>query len=275
MLFPYFYFMWKIIKSESNQLINELKNLEFKTSVIFLSSIVLLTLSWYYSNPNFISKIFSFHKSFELVYEDLTAFSGWFLLDTLLFLLIPTVIILIFFKENLKDYGLKIGNWKTGSIFSILSIILFIPIIFFISSSSLFSNYFPLMESATDNLLVFIIYETLFVLFIFSWEFIFRGFILFGLEKKFGLYSIFIQMIPFVLLHNGKPFMETFAAIFGGLFLGYLALRTRSIFYGFLIHAFILFSLDVITFVNAWINKKLVIFIFEKEINKGKKWNSH
>ncbi|MCW8850909.1 MAG: CPBP family intramembrane metalloprotease [Melioribacteraceae bacterium] len=243
--------MTKILKLEASLLFNKLKDLDFKSVIIFLSSTILFTISWYYSNPKYFSEIFSFHKSFELVYEDLTAFSFWFIFDTILFLFIPIIIVLIIFKEKLRNYGLRIGKWKTGLSFSILSIIVFIPIIYFISYSSIFRDYFPLMESATDNLLVFLIYEALFILFILSWEFIFRGFMLFGLEKKFGLYSILIQMIPFVMLHNGKPFIETFTAIFGGLFLGYLALRTRSIFYGFLIHTFILLSLDIIAFLKA------------------------
>jgi membrane protease YdiL (CAAX protease family) len=58
-------------------------------------------------------------------------------------------------------------------------------------------------------------------------------------------------MIPFVLLHSGKPFIETFASIFGGLFLGYLALRTRSMFFGFMIHAIVLVTLDAIAFLRS------------------------
>ncbi len=243
--------MWKILKSETLIIFNQLKKLESKPLIIFIFSTILFTISWYFSNPNIFNEIFSFHKSFELLYEDLTAFTSWFVFDTILFLSIPILIILTALKENLKDFGLRIGEWKIGLSFSVLSIIIFIPVIYIISSSSIFSDYFPLMESATDDIIVFLIYEALFILFIFSWEFIFRGFMLFGLEKKFGIYSIFIQMIPFVLLHNGKPFLETFAAIFGGLFLGYLALRTRSLYYGFIIHAFILISLDIIAFLKA------------------------
>lgn len=67
---------------------------------------------------------------------------------------------------------------------------------------------------------------------------------LFGLKEKFGVYSIFIQMIPFVILHNGKPFVETLGAIGGGIFLGFLAFRTGSMLYCFFIHAGIMFVLD-------------------------------
>ena len=81
----------------------------------------------------------------------------------------------------------------------------------------------------------------------FAWEFIWRGFMLFGLEKKFGGYAVLMQMIPFVILHNGKPFLETFGAILGGIALGILALRTRSIYYCVLTHIGVMFSIDIIS----------------------------
>jgi membrane protease YdiL (CAAX protease family) len=41
--------------------------------------------------------------------------------------------------------------------------------------------------------------------YLFAWEFIFRGFLLFGLKERLGPWSMVIQMIPFVLLRFGKP----------------------------------------------------------------------
>jgi len=70
---------------------------------------------------------------------------------------------------------------------------------------------------------------------------------LFGLEKKFGYYAIFIQMIPFVILHNGKPFIETIGAIPGGIALGLLALRTRSFYYCVVVHLGVMYSIDIIS----------------------------
>lgn len=70
---------------------------------------------------------------------------------------------------------------------------------------------------------------------------------LFGLEKKFGYYSVLFQMIPFVILHNGKPFLETFGSIFGGIALGVLALRTRSFYYCVIIHIGVMISMDFIS----------------------------
>jgi membrane protease YdiL (CAAX protease family) len=85
------------------------------------------------------------------------------------------------------------------------------------------------------------------LIYMIAWEFIWRGFMLFGLEKKFGYYSVLIQMIPFVILHNGKPFLETFGAIFGGIALGILAFRTRSIYYCIITHISVMYSIDLIS----------------------------
>lgn len=243
--------MWKIIIEEYSNLEKEILHLEKKTALIFITSIVLLTVSWYFSNPKFFLGTLNIEINSEKLYNDLAAFSYWFVLDTILFLLVPLLIIKSIFNEDIKNYGLILGNQKIGWFFLGISILFFLPVIILVSNSETFVQFFPLMENAKNDILIFLIYEILFIGFIFSWEFIFRGFMLFGLEKRFGIYSIFIQMIPFVILHNGKPFLETFAAIFGALFLGYLALRTKSIYYGFSIHAFILVSLDIIAFLKA------------------------
>jgi membrane protease YdiL (CAAX protease family) len=47
------------------------------------------------------------------------------------------------------------------------------------------------------------------------------------------------------MIHFGKPFLETLAAVLAGIVLGTLALRTRSIWSGFLIHVSVAISMDV------------------------------
>jgi len=243
--------MWNLVKKEFDHISKELKTLDSKVVAIFLSSIVLFTISWYFSNPKFFRENVSFLQSEEIIFEELVSFIYWFILDFILLFIIPIYFIKLLFKEELKSYGLSFGEKKTGIIYTVISILIFIPIIYFVTKSSNFSQYFPLMQNAKYDIYVFLIYEIFLILFVFSWEFIFRGFILFGLEKKFGFYAIFIQLIPYVLLHSGKPLLETFASIFGGLFLGYLAIRTRSILYGFIIHILILVSLDIIAFIRV------------------------
>lgn len=78
---------------------------------------------------------------------------------------------------------------------------------------------------------------------------------LFGLEKKFGFYAVFIQMIPFVILHNGKPFIETLSAIPGAIALGWLALRTRSFYYCVVVHIGVMYSIDLISVIRFRTNE--------------------
>jgi hypothetical protein len=84
-----------------------------------------------------------------------------------------------------------------------------------------------------------------------GWEFFWRGYSLFGLKSKFGYYSIFIQMIPFFILHKGKPEVELFASIFAGLILGVQALRSRSFIYCWLLHWLVMFSIDGISILRS------------------------
>jgi membrane protease YdiL (CAAX protease family) len=88
-------------------------------------------------------------------------------------------------------------------------------------------------------------YEALFLLYFAGWEFLWRGYMLFGLRRHMGDgAAVLAQMLPFVLLHFGKPPAETFGAVAAGVVLGALALRTRSFWYGAAVHWTIMLLMD-------------------------------
>ena len=72
-----------------------------------------------------------------------------------------------------------------------------------------------------------------------GWEFLFRGWILFAYARRFGAEALWVQAVPFALAHIGKPALETYSTIFGGFILGWIAYRTRSFLWAFLVHWFI------------------------------------
>jgi len=104
------------------------------------------------------------------------------------------------------------------------------------------------------NLKALLYYELAMGFYMFCWEFFFRGFLLFGLQKSilktWG--AVIVQALIFALLHwsyvkdASKPPVEVLSAIPGGIILGILALRTRSFVYGFLAHWAISLTLDLI-----------------------------
>ena len=74
---------------------------------------------------------------------------------------------------------------------------------------------------------------------LFGWEYVFRGWVLFGYARKYGPEALWIQAVPFAVAHIGKPGIETLSTIFGGFAFGWVAWRTGSFLYSFLIHWFI------------------------------------
>ena len=192
-----------------------------------------------------------FGQNFQTYFENspnvnLYRFLYWFSSDTIVLLLIPVLIIIFLIKEKPSNYGLKAGEFKLGIKAAIIFSVFVLIINWYVSSLAEFDDTYPLLEDMLYSWRIFIYYEAALLVYLIAWEFIWRGFLQFGLEEKFGIYAILVQTLPFVILHNGKPPLETFAAIIGGIILGYLAYRTRSIFYGVLIHFVMLFSLDLL-----------------------------
>ena len=74
----------------------------------------------------------------------------------------------------------------------------------------------------------------------FAWEFFFRGWLLSSLGRKFGAEAVWLQIVPFALMHLGKPELEQISTLIGGAFFGLLAWRTKSFVYGWLLHWFML-----------------------------------
>jgi hypothetical protein len=65
-----------------------------------------------------------------------------------------------------------------------------------------------------------------------------------GLKKEVGFYAVFIMTIPYCMIHFGKPMGETFAAIFAGIALGTMSLKSRSIALGVFLHYSVAITMD-------------------------------
>ncbi|MBE3067511.1 MAG: CPBP family intramembrane metalloprotease [Chloroflexi bacterium] len=166
-------------------------------------------------------------------------FSGWDstglsmkILDrTMLYFIIPVFFILVVFRENPKNYGFTFGDWKAGIVITLGAIILIAPILWLVGrGDASMQNYYKPMVAGLP-------WSTF--LDLFGWEFIFRGWLLFGYARKFGPEALWLQAVPFALAHMGKPELETLSTIFGGFAFGWVAWRTKSFVYPLLIHWFV------------------------------------
>jgi membrane protease YdiL (CAAX protease family) len=71
-------------------------------------------------------------------------------------------------------------------------------------------------------------------------EFAFRGFLMLTLVRLIGPFGLLVAAMPFVFAHLGKPELELFSTLGGGLVYGWLAWRTGSILWGSIGHVYIL-----------------------------------
>lgn len=215
-----------------------------ESSFILLIVPVILTIWVYYGKQADFGQVFKgFHSRwnqdfYSAVYEYLTAF--------LLMFWVPFFIIRMFFKKRIRDFGFQKGDARYGWRFIALVLPVFIWAAYVGSSGSGIQSEYPLAKSSMGHIYLFLIVEVFYLIYYMSWEFLFRGFMLFGLEKRFGASTaILIQMIPSAIIHVGKPASESFGAIFAGLAFGYLAIKTRSIIYPIILHAIVGIGTDI------------------------------
>lgn len=149
----------------------------------------------------------------------------------LLYFIIPLLITLFLFRQNPREYGFSLGNWKLGLAYTFIGIAIMAPIIYFLgrNDQSMKAYYEPFVAGLPWTTFLDLL----------GWEFFFRGWILFAYARKLGPEALWLQAVPFALAHVGKPEVETFSTIFGGFAFGWVAWRTKSFFYPFLIHWFI------------------------------------
>ncbi|MCZ2290023.1 MAG: CPBP family intramembrane metalloprotease, partial [Anaerolineales bacterium] len=157
--------------------------------------------------------------------------------QTVLFFVIPLLFIVLVFRESPRDYGLALGDWRAGLVITLGGIVLMTPVIWSLAKLD------PTSQSYYQGMTASLPWNTFFQ--IFGWEFLFRGWITFGYARKFGANALWIQAVPFALMHIGKPEIETLSTVFGGFAFGWIAYRTRSFLYPFLIHWYI-FTLIVL-----------------------------
>lgn len=230
------------LKTELSSLWAAIKTLSFKETFIFISVAVITFLSMHYASPNF------FRKVFDTSDDKFYSFLYWCSADGFLMFVIPMILIPLVLKGKPADYGFRIGDYKFGLKSSLLFVVVMLPFLWIASGNESFARTYPQGGPfVRENISVLLYYELFVGFYMLAWEFFWRGYMLFGLKQKFGFYAIFIQMIPFFILHRGKPDIETFASILGGLILGIQAWRANSFIYCFLVHWAVMIFVDVIS----------------------------
>jgi len=223
-----------------------LRGWERQATVILIASALLLTLHRFYSSRTFFKRHFAEYFGNGSSAE-IYPYYYWFLTTALTLLLIPALVAKFGTREPFSNYGFQFGDRKLGWRVAVAISMLMIPIVILgVIVYPSFIEKYPICKAASSSWQVFLPYQAAYGVYMFSWEFFFRGFMLFGLERKFGNYSILIQTIPFAIMHYSKPLPEALGSIIAGILLGVLALETRSFIYGAAIHWLVAMSMDTV-----------------------------
>jgi uncharacterized protein len=220
-----------------------LRGLHFKSVIIYFSAALALLLQHYLATrPNFFHIFASPGRPDQIeMFESV----GWCFLVFCFYFLLPALIIKFVFKENLRDYGLSFqglrNHWKVYAAFYLV----ICPVIILASTTPSFQQIYPFFKYVAASTSGLLIWELAYGAQFFAVEFFFRGYLLFGLKEKFGMYSIFIAVIPYCMIHFTKPMGESFGALFAGVILGYMALKSRSIWGGVMLHWLVAITMDV------------------------------
>ncbi len=166
---------------------------------------------------------------------------------------LPMLSILLVLRHEPAQYGLTLGESRRVWPIAALAFAGLMVLMFFASRWQAFQNYYPLFRrypefrsslfgqypkvSPWTVAPVAMAYaEASYGMYLFCWEFFFRGYLLLGLSKSIGWFAVLVQAAAFALLHAGKPDVEIAASFGAGVILGIIALNAKSFVPCFVLH---------------------------------------
>jgi membrane protease YdiL (CAAX protease family) len=138
------------------------------------------------------------------------------------------------FRDRPSRYGLTVGDWRWGAALVLIGCAVMTPIVFWFATMPDVRAFYGPGSAPVGQLLLTNGLDLT------ATEFAFRGFLMLTLVRLIGPFGVLVATMPFVFSHLGKPELELFSTLGGGLVYGWLAWRTRSIVWGSIGHTYIL-----------------------------------
>ncbi len=149
---------------------------------------------------------------------------------------IPMLAVMLILRQEPSAFGFGLGDLRWSMRLAGVLYIGVLPFLVYASRLAGFQQYYPIQKWAESSLYFFGYYELTYGMYLFCWEFFFRGFLLFGLSRTIGIVSVFVQAAAFGIMHLGKPPQEVLASFATGIVLGLVAYRSKSFVACFVVH---------------------------------------
>ena len=234
---------WREVDAQADQASAE--SLDWRPIVILVTTAVVLTLARYYGGNATFSELVPFDRKVHSREDwDLMARAWWSGVRIVTYVVIPMLTILLMPGERIRDYYVSFRGFARHLWIYVGLYLLVLPFVLLVAHQEDFLRTYPFYKYANQSLGHFLKWQALYAAQFLALEFFFRGYMLNGLRHKFGYGAIFVMIVPYCMIHYPKPIPETLGAILAGIALGTLAMRTRSIWGGVLIHVGVAFTMD-------------------------------
>ncbi len=213
---------------------------------VLVTVAVSLTLQEYYGGRDTFERWFGDLRETGDAYWQLKGFAWWSGWRVLGYVVLPAIVLWCLPGERVRDYHISLRGFLRHLWIYLALFAAVFPAVLMAARMPSFRDTYPFYRMADRSAFDFWTWEALYAAQFLSLEFFFRGFMLQGLRRAMGANAIFVMIVPYCMIHYGKPLPETLGAIGAGLILGTLAMRTRSIWGGVLIHVGVALSMDLL-----------------------------
>lgn len=238
---------WKRLDDEARAFLRTNPPRDYRPAVCLVLVAVTLTIHEYYGGRSFFeSSLASLLTGFEADghtwlqtdrFHRLYSYGWWVLARILGYVVVPLVVWkLLFPQDKILDMGLRLRGTSQHLWLYVLCLAVVAGVMLIVARQEDFLSYYPFYKKASRSWFDLLVWESIYFLQFFALEFFFRGWMLAALRRTLGAAAIFVMATPYCMIHYGKPYFEAHGAIIAGVVLGSLAMHTRSIYAGFLVH---------------------------------------
>ncbi len=238
------------------QIRNDISGLDRRAVFALVYAAIGLTCISYFKDPAYLAAILANTQlasigieAVEATNNNLYSLIWWVFVSVTFYFVIPALFVRFVQKRKLREIGLALSIEKGFFKLLVFCMAVMLPIIYLLSLTASFGDKYPFLKVYNGDPYFsssLLIWELIYFFQFFGLEFFFRGFLVQSLKPSLGFYSIFVMMVPYCMIHFQKPMPETFAAIFAGIFLGWLSYKNGTIWLGLALHCTVAFTMDIL-----------------------------
>nr|PZN25042.1 MAG: CPBP family intramembrane metalloprotease [Pseudomonadota bacterium] len=220
---------------------------DLRAAAVLLTAGLSLVLPHYFGRPRMIDELPGLKDVALAVvpYPDLLPHLYWAAFKLVNYGILPYLCIRLVLRARGRDHGLRFVREPRVWVLYAAMVALVVPLAYVASGSEAFLRTYPKYANAGASLEQFLLWELAYGFQFLMLEFFFRGFFVFALARYIGSLAIFVMVVPYAMIHFGKPLAECLGSIVAGVALGTIALRTGSIYGGVAVHCAVAWSMDL------------------------------